>query len=461
MNQEDTIVALATPVGHSGIGIVRMSGKESFSIARKTFRSPNGSKINWSSTFRIHYGWMVDPHAKEAIDEVLLTLMRAPKTYTREDIVEINCHGGFVPLRRTLELAIKFGARLAHPGEFTRRAFLNGRIDLLQAESILDVVDAKTDQALGIALNGLRGTLSRKIYSFRDAIVELLTCLEAEIEFPDEEIQVPSRTFRKKQIKTLLVQLDSLIEMSGTTRIYREGVRITIIGRSNVGKSTLFNALLERERAIVSSIPGTTRDTIEESINLRGVPLCITDTAGLGKPTGLVDKEGIRRAHFSMDEADVILLVVDGSRGLSREDRVAFQKTKGKAAVILVNKIDLLQKADTQSIRELAPRSLVLQISATKGTNLEKLKEAVSDLILRKIVPSSPPPFLITLRQKNALQETKDSLLRALDAVEKEMPEELIAFDLKEGLKSIGDITGETTGEDVLDRIFSNFCIGK
>ncbi len=461
MDQEDTIVALATPLGQSGIGIVRISGTKSFSIAQKIFRSSNGSRVNWSSTFRTHYGWIVTPEEREVVDEVLLTLMRSPRTYTREDIVEINCHGGPLPLRKTLELGLRLGARLAEPGEFTRRAFLNGRIDLTQAESVLEVVQAKTEKALMVALNGLKGRFSEKIFSLKEEIVDLVSSLEAEIEFPDEEIPVPSRTTRKRQLIQILTKLDSLIEMGEAAVLYRDGIKAVIIGRPNVGKSSLLNALLDRERAIVTCIPGTTRDTIEESINMKGFPLCIIDTAGLGAAGDAVNQEGIKRTHSSMDQADIVFLVVDGSLALTEEDELIFQKTRGKNRLILVNKIDLPQRVDRKKVKTLLPNDVIIEISATRGTNLEKLKEVISDLILKEIIPSSPPPLLINVRQKNVIERTKNSLLRALEAVEDEMPEEVVVVDLKEGLESLGEITGETTGEDILDHIFSSFCIGK
>jgi len=461
MDQEDTIVALATPLGQSGIGIVRISGRKSFSIAKRIFRPSNRSRVNWSSTFRTHYGWIVDPEEKEVVDEVLLTLMRSPRTYTREDIVEINCHGGPLPLRKTLQLGLKLGARLAKPGEFTRRAFLNGRIDLAQAESVLEVIQAKTEEALMIAANGLRGRFSEEILFLKEQIVDLVSSLEAEIEFPDEEIPAPSRDTRKKQLRRILTKLDSLIEMGETAALYREGIKAVIIGRPNVGKSSLLNALLDRERAIVTCIPGTTRDTIEESINMKGFPLCIVDTAGLGVAGDVVNQEGIKRAHSSMNQADIVFLMVDGSLALTEEDELVFQKTRGKNRLILVNKIDLPQKIDRKKMKMLLPNDVIIEISATRGTNLEKLKEVTSDLILKEIIPSSSLPLLINVRQKNVLEQAKNGLLRALEGIKEGMPEEVIVVDLKEGLESLGEITGETTGEDILDRIFSRFCIGK
>lgn len=258
-----------------------------------------------------------------------------------------------------------------------------------------------------------------------------------------------------------MTKLDSLIEMGEAAALYREGIKAVIIGRPNVGKSSLLNALLDRERAIVTCIPGTTRDTIEESINMKGFPLCIIDTAGLGMVGDVVNQEGIKRAHSSMDQADIVFVMVDGSLALTEEDELVFQKTRGKNRLILVNKIDLPQRIDRKKMKMLLPNDVIIEISATRGTNLEKLKEVTSDLILKEIIPSSSPPLLINVRQKNALEQAKNGLLRALEGIKEGMPEEVIVVDLKEGLESLGEITGETTGEDILDRIFSNFCIGK
>ncbi len=457
---DDTIVAISTPIGESGIGIVRISGKNSFLLAKKIFTPSKKSKINWSSSFKIHYGWVIDPENSERIDEVLLTLMKAPRTYTKEDIVEINCHGGPIPLRKTLEICLKLGARLAEPGEFTKRAFLNGRIDLAQAESVLDIIQAKTEKSLQLALKGLKGELSQRIFSLKEKIIEFLSFLEAELNFSQEELKFLSRKDKEKYLNNILSSINSLLEAFRTGMIYREGVKAVIAGKTNVGKSSLFNALAQRERVIVTHIPGTTRDTIEEIINVKGFPLRLIDTAGLRGVKDPVEKEGVRRAYAIIEEADIVLLMLDGSIPLNKEDRVILNRVKKKNLLVLLNKVDLPSKIDKEKVKSLFPEKSLLKISATKGTNLEKLKKEITRLILKEVTPSCNS-FLINIRQKEALQLTKKSILRAVEALMQGLSEEFLAIDLQEGLKHLKEITGEVVEDEVLDHIFSNFCIGK
>ncbi len=457
---DDTIVAISTPIGESGIGIVRISGKNSFSIAKKIFSPSKKSKINWSSSFKVHYGWIIDPENHERIDEVLLTLMRAPQTYTREDIVEINCHGGPIPLRKALEICLTLGARLAEPGEFTKRAFLNGRIDLAQAESVLDIIQAKTEKSLQLAINGLKGELSQRIFSLREKIIELLSFLEAELNFFQEDIEILSRKDKEKHLNDILSSIDSLLETFKTGMIYREGVRAVIAGKTNVGKSSLFNALAQRERVIVTPIPGTTRDTIEETINIKGFPLRLIDTAGLRGVKNQVEKEGVRRAYCIIEEADIVLLVLDGSIPLDKEDRVIMERVKKKNMLVLVNKVDLPLRIDEEKIKSLFSEKSLLKISATRGTNLERLKQEIARLVLKEVAPSCDS-LLINIRQKEALQLTKKSTLGAMEGLRDGLSEEFFVIDLQEGLKHLKEITGEIIEDEVLDHIFSNFCIGK
>ncbi|MEA3485102.1 MAG: tRNA uridine-5-carboxymethylaminomethyl(34) synthesis GTPase MnmE [Candidatus Aerophobetes bacterium] len=461
MNLEDTIVAIATPPGQSGIGIVRMSGKRSFPIAKKIFRPPEGKKLNWSFSFRIYYGWIVNPETKREVDEVLLTLMRSPKTYTREDIVEINCHGGPIPLRKTLELILKLGARLAEPGEFTKRAFLNGRIDLVQAESVLDIIQAKTEKSLDVALNSLEGKLSQRIFFLKNKMVDLLSCVEAEIDFSSEDLKFLSRKDKKKHLEEILKDVDSLLETAEMGGVYKEGVKAVIVGKSNVGKSSLLNTLLQRERAIVSYIPGTTRDTLEEMVNIKGFPVWVVDTAGLKEAKGIIEKKGIARTQGKVNEADIILLLIDGSCPLSKDDKLIFQEVRGKQVLIAINKIDLPQKVKREEISPFLPGRDIIEISATKEINIEVLKEKLANFILKEATPSTSDLLIMNLRQKGALKEARKSVKQALNVVEQRLFEELIAFDLREGINNLGEITGEVAADEVLDRIFSRFCIGK
>ncbi len=461
MSLEDTIAALSTPVGESGIGIVRMSGGRSFSIAKEIFRPPRGKKIDWTSSFRTHYGWIVDPESGKPVDEVLLTLMRAPKTYTREDILEINCHGGPIPLRKTLKLTLKLGARLAQPGEFTKRAFLKGRIDLSQAESVLDIVQANTEKDLEIALNQLNGDLSSKINGIKKEMVDLLSYLEAEIDFGYEDIAPLSKKERKSRLKHILMMIDSLLEIGKTSRIYREGLKAVIIGKANVGKSSLLNTLLQKERAIVSYTPGTTRDTIEEMILINGFPLWIIDTAGLREVESQVEKEAVRRTRSKIEEANIILLMVDGSCPLSQEDESIFRGIEKTKTLVVVNKVDLPQKVDKERIRYFFPCQRMVEISATQEINLAQLKEKIANFALEEATLPTSNLLIINLRQQCALEQAKQNVNRALDGLREEFSEELIALDLKEGISRLGEITGEVVTDEILDQIFSHFCIGK
>jgi len=463
MRQEDTIAAISTPIGVSGIGIVKMSGDKAFSIAKKIFFPSRRSKISWTSSYRMYYGWIVDPKTGEQVDEVILSLMRAPRTYTREDVVEINCHGGIVPLRKVLEICLTEGARLAEPGEFTKRAFLNGRIDLSQAESVLDIVQAKTEKALKMAVKVQRGQLSKRILSLRQQLVDILSLLEVEIDFADEEeIEITPQKEKEKNIDSLIRKIQELLERAKTSQVYREGVKIVIAGKANVGKSSLLNSLLERERAIVSHIPGTTRDTIEETINIKGFPVRIIDTAGLGAVRDFLEEKSAQKTHSSLSEADIILLMVDGSSSLKKEDEEVFSVVKNlnKEILLVINKIDLPLKIEKNKLKENFPCLNPVETSATEGTGLDKLKNEIANLILKKVHPSGED-IMVNVRQKNCLKRTKECLLRAKEGLKNHLSEEFLAVEIREAIGHLDEITGQRLGEEVLDRIFSNFCIGK
>ena len=462
MNLEDTIVAISTPIGESGIGIVRMSGKNAFFIAKKLFVPARTNQISWTSSFKIYYGWIMDPETKERVDEVLLSLMRAPRTYTREDIVEINCHGGPVVLRRVLELCLKLGARLAEPGEFTKRAFLNGRIDLSQAESVLEIVKAKTEKSLQLAVKSLEGRVSNLILTLRDKIIDVLSALEAEIDFCEEEIEVISRKEKGLILSQIERELSELVENARSSEIFREGIKVVIAGRPNVGKSSLLNSMLQRERVIVSQIPGTTRDTIEEYINIKGFPVKMVDTAGLGKTEDPLAEEGAKRTRHYLEEADIIIALVDGSCPLTDEDREILELLKEYKKKILpvINKIDLPQKICKDELKKLFPQTTPLEISALRGDNLEGLKNEILNLILKDVNVDSDQ-LMINLRQKKCLEKAQEFITKAREGLNLGVSEEFLILDIREALKYLDQITGRNLGDEVLDRIFSNFCIGK
>ncbi len=458
---EDTIAAISTPIGESGIGIVKMSGKEAFLIARGIFQASPGTKVDWKMPFKTHYGWIIDPENKKLVDEVLLTLMPAPKSYTRQDVVEINCHSGPIPLREILRLTLKLGARLAEAGEFTKRAFLNGRIDLAQAESVLEVVQAKTGRGLEIALNQLKGGLSGKINTLKKEMVDFLSHLEAEIEFGEEEVEHLSRKDEENRLKNILTQIALLLGTARKGRVYKEGLKAVIVGRPNVGKSSLMNTLLQRERAIVSHTPGTTRDTIEEMINIKGIPLWIIDTAGLREVEGKIEEEAVRRTHSKLEEANIILLMVDGSLPLQKEDIPILEKMEKQKTLLIVNKIDLPQRIDREKINSFFPVREGIEISATEEINIEKLEERIAEFALKEAVLSSSDSLILSIRQEQALEEAKQNIERALLGIRNKLSEELTVFDLRKAIDRLGEITGEVATEDILEEIFSHFCIGK
>lgn len=454
MLTDDTIAAISTSLGYSGIGIIKLSGKDSIRITDKIFVSPKKKTLKQTPSHRIIYGHIIDSN-KEIIDEVLVSIMRSPHTYTKEDVVEINCHGGPVPLRRILELVLKTGARLAEPGEFTRRAFLNGRIDLAQAEAVLDVINALTEQSQKAAIEQLRGGLSKKIENIREKLIELTAFVEAYIDFPEEDIEPPSIEDMKKLALKIQQSLRQLINSSRYGMILREGLKIAIIGRPNVGKSSLLNALLEQDRAIVTEVPGTTRDIIEDYLNIQGIPVKIMDTAGIREVKDIAEEEGVKRSLRAMKEADLVLIILDGSEDLHDTDRELAEKSKSKNTVLVINKIDLPQK-----IRLKKTDRQVVRVSAIKGTGLNKLKDKIVEAALKgKSVYGTD--IVTNIRHVHVLEKALASINSFVDGINKKISPEFLAVELRDALDAIGEIIGITTPEDILNKIFSDFCIGK
>jgi tRNA modification GTPase len=464
----DTISAISTPRGEGGIGIVRMSGASSLSITKKIFQ-PNRKQTNIDKikTHSIIYGHIIDPKTNERIDEVLLTIMLSPKTYTKENIVEINCHGGSIPLSKVLELTLKMGARLAEPGEFTKRAFLNGRIDLAQAEAVADIIRAKTDLSLKVAINQLEGHLSHKINQIQTDLISLLASVEASIDFPDEDLDFLKSDEILGQINSIYGKLDLIMETADEGRIITEGIKGVIVGRPNVGKSSLFNALLKEDRAIVTAIPGTTRDAIEEFVNLDGVPLKLTDTAGIRETQDIIEVESIDRTKAHLDQADLILMVLDGSEMLTDDDKHLISLVRDKRTIIIINKVDLPQTIDKDDfsgqneLAKLADDMPIVHVSALDEYGFQQLKTVIRDTVLHKESVQTDPIFVTKIWQKDAIRRAMESLVFAQESTKSTMSPELIAVDLRGALKGLGEITGETASEDILDQIFSKFCIGK
>ncbi len=456
----DTIAAISTSPGESGVGIVRISGKDALIVADKIFISSNkAGKPSDFKAYTLNYGWIVDPKNKKAIDEVLLGVMRNPRSYTREDVVEINCHGGIIAVRAVLELVLENGCRLADPGEFTKRAFLNGRIDLSQAEAVLDIIRAKTDSALKLGSEQLRGALSSELRNIRAVILDQLVILEANIDFPEEEIGSADLQIVRKKLNEADRLLRGLLDSSGQGRIMREGLSAVICGKPNVGKSSLLNALLKQERSIVTAVAGTTRDTIEEIIDIKGIPIRIVDTAGILEPRDLVEKKAIQRTKRYIELADLVIVVFDGSRALSSDDQLLIKKVKNKLALAVVNKIDLKQKIKEGLICSSFKRTI--RISAKKMRNIAALEEAVADLVYKGHFSPTESVLVSNIRHIEKIKKAQKSIAESLDSLDNKVPVEFIAQNIKDSIGYLDEILGKRVSEDLLEKIFSRFCIGK
>ncbi|RKU06787.1 tRNA uridine-5-carboxymethylaminomethyl(34) synthesis GTPase MnmE [Candidatus Poribacteria bacterium] len=466
MIEWDTIAAIATPRGEGGVGIVRVSGSLAIPIACQIFRSPRHVSVAELPSHTLNYGHVVHPAAGEIIDEVMLGIMRAPKSYTAEDVVEFNCHGGVVPLRGVLELTLKAGARLAAPGEFTKRAFLNGRLDLAQAEAVVDLIRSKTDLTRQIAIDQLSGKLSQTINALNDRLANLLAEVEASIDFPEEELDFMDLRVMKQTAQDILDDLDRLIATTSDGKLLREGVSIAILGRPNVGKSSLLNTLLQEDRAIVTEIPGTTRDTIEAPLNLGGIPLNLIDTAGIHQTTDVVEQQGVMRSKAYLDRADLLLIMFDSSRSLTEEDRELLRASKVRKSILILNKIDLPIVTSLAELHTDAPQKPVVQISLLDGKGLdgkgvEELKSAVHQELLEGETIWGDSPIVTNVRHHDALRRGRLALGHAIESFTQQMPPDLVAVDLHSSLDCLGEIVGKTTTEDILGKIFSQFCVGK
>ncbi|MFH2011492.1 MAG: tRNA uridine-5-carboxymethylaminomethyl(34) synthesis GTPase MnmE [Pseudomonadota bacterium] len=459
MIDEDTIAAIATPFGTGGIGIIKISGPKSFEIAKNIFRSKTQSSE--LKPYHLHYGEAIDTQDSSVIDEVLLSFMQKPASYTKEDVVEINCHSGILVLQKILETVLKEGCRLAEPGEFTKRAFINGRIDLSQAEAVADIVNSKTIASLKVASEQLKGALSKEIIRIKEDLTNILTYIEASIDFPEEDIAtIPPQELLIK-VKGLMDNIETLIYSYEEGRFYREGISAVIIGKPNVGKSSLLNALLKEKRAIVTSIPGTTRDIIEEAISVKGLPLKIIDTAGIGDAKDIIEEEGIRLAKEKLVSADLVILVIDISRDFTQENHDIIAELADKKVIIALNKIDLVPESSISMAKDNLKNYSVTPISALYSQGIEALKESIFSSIVRHKLDAHPSVFVTNVRHKIALEKALENLAHARESIIKEMSQEFTALDVRLSLRCLGEIVGETTAESILDRIFSEFCIGK
>ncbi|WP_018131408.1 tRNA uridine-5-carboxymethylaminomethyl(34) synthesis GTPase MnmE [Effusibacillus pohliae] len=459
MFEFDTIAAIATALGEGSVGIIRVSGPDSIRIVDKVFRSKKS--LQEADTHTLHYGHIVDPQTGDPVDEVLVAVMRAPRSYTMEDVVEVHCHGGIVVVQRVLQVVLAAGARLAEPGEFTKRAFLNGRIDLSQAEAVIDLIRSKTDSSMKLALRQVEGLLSKKIRSLRQSMIELLAHIEVTIDYPEHDVEDVTIRHILRQGTAMLEEIDRLLEGARMGRILREGIRTVIIGRPNVGKSSLLNALSRTDRAIVTDIPGTTRDILEEQVSIRGIPLQIIDTAGIRETEDVVERIGVERSRSALEEADLVLFMLDASRELSEVDRELLTNIQGKPAILILNKLDLPRKIDTDQMKQLAADAPLVEMSIKEGRGIEQLEAEVERLFLAGGIDGKEAAYVSNTRHIALLEKAKRQLEEAIASANAGMTLDLVAVEIREAWETLGEVIGEAVGEDLLDQIFSQFCLGK
>lgn len=458
---DDTIAALATPIGSGGLGVIRISGPHAEAVVRAVFRDRHGRSVECLPSHRVRFGKILDSHTGETLDEVLVTCMRAPRSYTREDVVEISGHGGVGVMARILEALVANGARLAEPGEFTRRAFLNGRLDLAQAEAVIDLIQAHTEESQRTALSQLEGGLSQAILALREALLGILAYVEGAMEFPEEDLDLVPWGTLLADAEAIDARLTALLDTFHTGRVLRQGAQVAIIGRPNVGKSSLFNALLAANRAIVTAIPGTTRDVLEEVVNLRGYPFRLVDTAGIRTSNDPIEQEGIGRARASLATADLVLLVLDRSEPLTAEDEEVMAAVRDTRVHVVLNKADLPPSPTWETWLSDIPAWPVVCVSCKEREGLDDLAQSMVEAVLHGRQRPSEGPMLTKLRHWDALRRAQHSLRLAHDGLQQRRSGEFIALDLREALEWLGEIVGLNYTEDLLDKIFSEFCIGK
>ena len=457
----DTIAAISTAPGEGAIGIVRISGDLAISIASSIYQC--GTKqLEEQKTHTIHYGHIVDPKSGEVYDEVMVSVLRAPKTFTREDIVEINCHGGIVAINRVLQLVLRMGARLAEPGEFTKRAFLNGRIDLSQAEAVMDLIRAKTDKSMQLAMRQLDGQLSHLIQNLRQEILNTLAQVEVNIDYPEyDDVEEMTLQLLREKTQQVLQGIRALLNTASQGKILRDGLKTAIVGRPNVGKSSLLNVLLREEKAIVTDIAGTTRDTIEEYVNVRGVPLQLIDTAGIRETDDVVEKIGVERSRKALKEADFVLLLLNQSETLQEEDIRLLETTKGMKRIILFNKTDLPSKLPKEDIAPYANEEEIVTTSMLNKEGIDQLEEKIAGYFFQGQMNERDATYLSNTRHIALLEKAEQALVEVQNGIEMEMPVDLIQIDFTRAWDLLGEITGDSVQDELLTQLFSQFCLGK
>ncbi|QQE74457.1 tRNA uridine-5-carboxymethylaminomethyl(34) synthesis GTPase MnmE [Brevibacillus composti] len=455
----DTIAAVATPMGEGGVAIIRVSGSEAIEIVDTIYRGKK--KLSTVDSHTIHYGHLHDPKTGELVEEVLVSVMRAPRTFTREDVVEVNCHGGIVSVERVLELILDSGARLAEPGEFTKRAFLNGRIDLSQAEAVIDLIRAKTDRAMKVALNQVEGRLSRMIRKLRQNLIEAMAHIEVTLDYPEHDVEDVTQQLLMDKCLEVKEEIGRLLQTASQGKILREGLSTAIIGRPNVGKSSLLNSLVQEEKAIVTDVAGTTRDVIEEYVNVRGVPLRLIDTAGIRETEDIVEKIGVEKSRQLLQKADLVLLVLNYNEPLTQDDYNIFEAVKGFQAILIVNKFDLPQRIDLEEVKRHFPNQPLIMTSAKEETGIDLLEKAIADTFFSGRVQQDDLTYVSNARHIRLLRQAEQATDEAIRGIEERMPIDMVQIDIKKAWELLGEVVGESVGEDLIDQIFSQFCLGK
>lgn len=459
MLHQDTIAAIATPLGEGGIAVIRLSGEESIAIGDLVFRSK--ARLADVPSHTVHYGHIIDPDSGDRIEEALVTVMRAPRSFTTEDVVEVSCHGGIVSVKRVLELLLRQGARLAEPGEFTKRAFLNGRIDLTQAEAVIDLIRSKSDRASALALKQVEGLLSKKILELREALVELMAHIEVNIDYPEHDVEEMTNAFIKDKCTQVMSEVDLLISSSQQGKVLREGIVTAIVGKPNVGKSSLLNMLIRENKAIVTDIPGTTRDVIEEYVTVKGIPLKLLDTAGIRETVDIVEQIGVEKSRSALAEADMILLVLNYNEALLEDEVHLIEQLRDKQVLVIVNKMDLPKKMDMAYVEAQFSQERIIPMSVLAYEGLDRLEEAISRIFFSGELDSGDMTYVSNVRHIHLLHEAKKALLEAYQGTEQWMPIDMIQIDLRNAWEHLGEVIGDAVSESLIDQIFSKFCLGK
>lgn len=459
MMMNDTIAAISTPAGEGGIAVIRISGPDSIASADRIFSFKG--KLADTATHTVHYGHIVNPGSGERVEEVLVTVMKGPRSFTTEDVVEISCHGGIISVKKVLELVLDQGVRLAEPGEFTKRAYLNGRIDLTQAEAVIDLIRAKSDRAFKVALKQVEGALSKQVKQLRHQLVELMAHIEVNIDYPEHDVEELTSAYIKEKCEDALSELERLLRTAEQGKILREGIVTAIVGRPNVGKSSLLNALAQDNKAIVTDIPGTTRDVIEEYVNLNGIPLKLLDTAGLRETEDIVERIGVERSKAALGDADLILMVINQSEPLHEEELRLMDEVGGRNSLVVLNKSDLPTRADLGEVRDRFPEDRIVTMSVKENEGLDRLGQAIGEMFFGGQLESGDMTYVSNVRHIHLLKKAMGSLEEAKNAADMRVPIDMIQIDVRSAWESLGELVGDSVGESLIDQIFSQFCLGK